>query len=153
MLITTVSEDHAVSKLPAKINWQAQLLTDYWLNLWSWRWRRYVPPKCRWTCRRTTGLSIPEDSILSSYCCKRYEDKAVPVTGRGGPQGCKTPSLPHFLGNRLTHGGPLPIGSFLVLISVRGCFYPRHIVRLEGLGQLKKSTSSGFEATTFRLVA
>jgi hypothetical protein len=29
---------------------------------------------------------------------------------------------------------------------------PRAIVRLQGLGQLKKSTSSGLESATFRLV-
>jgi hypothetical protein len=31
--------------------------------------------------------------------------KAVPVTGRGGPQGCETSRLPHFLDNRLTDDG------------------------------------------------
>jgi hypothetical protein len=28
--------------------------------------------------------------------------KAIPVTGRGGPQGYETSRLPHFLENRLT---------------------------------------------------
>jgi hypothetical protein len=52
--------------------------------------------------------------------------KAIPVTGRGGPYGCETSRLPHFLDNRLTDGGdalcagrPLPPGRFLVLIFVR----------------------------------
>jgi hypothetical protein len=31
--------------------------------------------------------------------------KAIPVTGRVGPQGCETLRLPHFLDNRLTDGG------------------------------------------------
>jgi hypothetical protein len=29
----------------------------------------------------------------------------IPVTGRGGPYGCETSRLPHFLNNRLTDGG------------------------------------------------
>jgi hypothetical protein len=37
----------------------------------------------------------------------------------------------------------LPPGRFLVLIFVRGWVDPRAIVQLEGLGKLKKSTSSG----------
>jgi hypothetical protein len=57
-----------------------------------------------------------------------YSDckKATPVTDRGGPLGCETSRLPHFLDNRLTDGGevqpfsPLAPGKFLVLISVRG---------------------------------
>jgi hypothetical protein len=39
----------------------------------------------------------------------------------------------------LSVGRSLPPGRFLVLFSVRGSVDPRDIVRLEGLGQLKKS--------------
>jgi hypothetical protein len=31
--------------------------------------------------------------------------KAIPVTGREGPQGCETSKIPHFLDNRLIDGG------------------------------------------------
>jgi hypothetical protein len=52
----------------------------------------------------------------------------------------------------LCTGPTLPPGIFLVLISVRGWIDPRAIVQLEGLGKLKKSTSSGFDPVTFWLV-
>jgi hypothetical protein len=52
---------------------------------------------------------------------------------------------------------PLPPSFFFVrfpvLISVRGWVDPRATVQLEGLGKLKKSTSSGCDPTTFQLVA
>jgi hypothetical protein len=66
--------------------------------------------------------------------------KASPVTGLGGPLGCETSRLPHFLDSRLTDGGevvsfkrrpagrPLPPGRFLVLISVRDWVDPRTTV-------------------------
>jgi hypothetical protein len=45
-------------------------------------------------------------------------------------------------------------GKFLVLISARGLVDPMAIVRLEGLGKLKKNPPhSGLEQTTFQLVA
>jgi hypothetical protein len=35
----------------------------------------------------------------------KIKGKIMPVTGRGGPHGCETSKLPHFLDNRLTDGG------------------------------------------------
>jgi hypothetical protein len=35
----------------------------------------------------------------------KIKGKAIPVTGRGDPQGCETSRLPHFLDTRLTEGG------------------------------------------------
>jgi hypothetical protein len=42
-------------------------------------------------------------------CCtygkQKKRGKAIPVIGRGGPQGCETSSLPQFVDSRLTDGG------------------------------------------------
>jgi hypothetical protein len=79
----------------------------------------------------------------------RVKGKAIPVTGRGGPQGCKTSGIPHFLENRPTDGGEVvslmhrsPFTRFLVLFPVRGWVNPRATVWLEGLGQLKNPMTS-----------
>jgi hypothetical protein len=53
--------------------------------------------------------------------CKIYKDKAIPVTGREGPEGCETSRLPHFLDNRRTHGGEV------VSLTHRPPFTPRKI--------------------------
>jgi hypothetical protein len=47
--------------------------------------------------------------------------KAIAVTGRGGPYGCETSRLPHFLYNRLTDGGEV------VSFTRRPTFTPRKI--------------------------
>jgi hypothetical protein len=89
--------------------------------------------------------------------------KGIPVTGRGGPQGCETSRIPAF-SRQSAHiwrwgcqpyapAALYPPGRFLVLISVRGWVDPKAIVRLEELGQLKKSTSSGFDPASVLLVA
>jgi hypothetical protein len=48
--------------------------------------------------------------------------KAIPVTGREGPQRCETSRLPHFLDNRLTDGGKV------VSLTRRPPFLPRKIL-------------------------
>jgi hypothetical protein len=40
-------------------------------------------------------------------CERTVNAKAIPVTGRGGPYGCETSRLPHFLENRLIDGGKI----------------------------------------------
>jgi hypothetical protein len=35
----------------------------------------------------------------------KKKNKAIPETGHGGPKGCETSRLPHFLDNQLTDGG------------------------------------------------
>jgi hypothetical protein len=47
--------------------------------------------------------------------------KVTLVTGRGGPYGYETSKLPHFLDNRLTHGGEV------VSLTRRPPFTPRKI--------------------------
>jgi hypothetical protein len=43
--------------------------------------------------------------IFSRISIRKKKGKALPLTGREGPQGCETSRLPHFLDNRLTDGG------------------------------------------------
>jgi hypothetical protein len=51
----------------------------------------------------------------------KNQGKAIPVTGRGGPYGCETSRLQHFLDNRLTDGGEA------VSLTSRPLFTPRKI--------------------------
>jgi hypothetical protein len=77
-----------------------------------------------------------------------WKGKAIPITGRKGPQGYEMSRLPHFVDNRLRDGGEV------VSLTHRSHFTPQEdswysfllkaespdpkaIVRLEELGQLK----------------
>jgi hypothetical protein len=74
-----------------------------------------------------TIFLLDEVTRTTRYTYKKKKD--IPVTNRGGPYGCETSRLPHFLDNRLTDGSEVvslkrrprlyPPGRFLVLISVR----------------------------------
>jgi hypothetical protein len=70
------------------------------------------------------------------------EGKAIPVTGCEGAYGCETSRFPYFLDNRLIDGGK--VFSLLPPTKFPGTHLsdaesdPKAIVRLEGLGQLKK---------------
>jgi hypothetical protein len=72
----------------------------------------------------------------------RCKGKAVPVRGRGGPRGCGTSRLPHFLDNQLTDGGEVVIPRPAALYPQEDSRYsflletesnPGPIVRLEEL--------------------
>jgi hypothetical protein len=120
----------------------------------------YVPAIC--------GSSIcSEDSyrLLSSFAKMLLsKSKAIPVTGRGGPQGSETSRLPHFLDNRLTDGGEVvSLMRRLHPTPQEDCWYSFLLKAestsgpsaAEGLGKLKKNpmNSSGLKPATFRLVA
>jgi hypothetical protein len=78
----------------------------------------------------------------------QLKGKAIPVTGRGGPYGCETSRLPHFVDSRLTDGGEV------VSFTRRPLSRPQDHRQLEGLGQLKNPvTSLRYAPATFRLVA
>jgi hypothetical protein len=50
-------------------------------------------------------ITTPADHTIKCSQWKRVKTgKAVPVTGRGGPQGCETSRFPYFLDNWLTDG-------------------------------------------------
>jgi hypothetical protein len=70
--------------------------------------------------KRSNGYVTCNLSI--SLCTRKVNKercKAIPVTGRGGPQGCETLRLPHFLGHRFIDGGKV------VSLNRRPPFTPR----------------------------
>jgi hypothetical protein len=78
------------------------------LPLWSvhskdikfqWRWLVRLWPPQLWY---PACFNIDSNETIAS---NRTKGRAIRVTGRGGPYGCKTSRLPHLLQNRLTDGG------------------------------------------------
>jgi hypothetical protein len=100
--------------------------------------------------------SIGEDKERAYYRRTQYihdnvTGKAIPVRGCEGPYSCETSRLPHFVDNRLTDGGKVELVSLMrrppftpqedswysFLLEAKSS--PGALVRLEGLGQLKKN--------------
>jgi hypothetical protein len=62
-----------------------------------------------------------EKKLMPGSGWKGKKDKAISITGRGGPYGCETSRLPNFLDNRPTDGGEV------VGFTCRPPFTPRKI--------------------------
>jgi hypothetical protein len=85
----------------------------------SWRERRHFPPKRRLIFNRLDGIISQKIKLFCTAKVKETKGKAIPVTGRGGPEDCETSRLPHFLDNRLTDG------SKVVRLTCRLLFTPQ----------------------------
>jgi hypothetical protein len=48
---------------------------------------------------------ILRKAVVQLHNNVKEKGEAIPVTGRGGPYGCETSRLPHFLYNEFRHGG------------------------------------------------
>jgi hypothetical protein len=87
------------------------------------------------------------------------DPKAMPVTGRGSPQGCETSRLPHFLDNQLIDGGDISLTHRPAGLYHQEYFWHSFLSEAEStLGSLlvrlkNPLTSSGIEVATFRLIA
>jgi hypothetical protein len=121
---------------------------------------------CDFSCRTFSDLALPLGQVIACHvykCVNYFGLQTIPVTGRGVPYGCEMSRLPYYLYNRLTDGGKVvsptrrppftPQEDFCYSFLLRGRVDPRAIVRLQGLGQLKKSTSSGPDPAIFLLIA
>jgi hypothetical protein len=122
-----------------------------------------VRDRFRGACGICGGQNGNAAGFLVSLANQHSTNFSIIIISRG----CEKLRLTHYLDKRLIDGGKvvsptcppqftprfLYFQRFLVLISVRGWVDPRAIVRREGLGQFKKSTSTGLEPRTFRLAA
>jgi hypothetical protein len=67
--------------------------------------RTWTPISCLKQRKGWKFDDVTTACLIIHPTCLILRGKAIPVTGRGGPKGCETSRLPHFLDNRLTDGG------------------------------------------------
>jgi hypothetical protein len=60
-------------------------------------------------CVIFTSCQSPSSTTIQRQATLKLCVLSISVTGRGGPQGCETSRLPHFLENRLTDGSEVVI--------------------------------------------
>jgi hypothetical protein len=65
---------------------------------------------CQPLCSEEIITTVNSLIYLRAYSTGKVQNnnnnnKAIPVTGRGGPQSCEMSRLPQFVDNRLTDGG------------------------------------------------
>jgi hypothetical protein len=90
-----------------------------------------------------TGKVIPVQTVEALRVARGWSSHIFKHSVHRWRQGCQPYAPAAFY----------PPGRFLALISVRGWFNPRDIVRPEGSGKLKNPPHPGLEPATFQLVA
>jgi hypothetical protein len=65
----------------------------------------YSPSQCQKSADGRTDMTIVKCVMFHFVKRTRRKGKTIPVTGRGGPWGCETSRLPHFLDNQFAYGG------------------------------------------------
>jgi hypothetical protein len=81
-------------------------------------------------------IASRKDILFNVLVCKsKSKSKAIPVTGCGGPYGCKMLRIPHCLDSRLTDGGKVVRPTHRPLLyspeSLFLCFWYSFLVEVE----------------------
>jgi hypothetical protein len=104
------SEREADQTHPVSVEFQSTFTPPYGFVAWCLTEHRdnlttLCSPLLTVTLTRTFIIALNICTLHNKSSFLLIESKAVPVTGRGGPQNCETSRPPHFLDNPLTDGG------------------------------------------------
>jgi hypothetical protein len=166
MLLTSFDQFLALSSCFDKmLSFHLCLGRPWELFVWSFltnTWNAFVILFIHAASPASHPNSVVQSSWKISSRSVKSKSKGIPVTSRGGPYGCETLRFPHFLDIRLRDGGefvsltrwpPFTLKNIPDTHFVRGWVDPRAMMRLEGLGQLKKKSSDLIGTWTRNLLA